>query len=386
MVDPVQREMEQQSPQRDPAGSHPAVRPEQLPSLDLEDYVPSIRPWLRVCSTAMLASVVLGVGFMAVCPYRVVVRGEGSMRPAGDQVVVNAPFAGRVVDVAVAINQSVQTGQTILTLDPSQLQGAAVQLGRSRSALADQESALRLESESEDEKARLEVRKSQAALALARSELNRYSALAREGAATQSDYEAKLAVFNQSQATLQQARESLESVRSSARQRQAELLREKAGVDQSSAETRRNLSSTAVRAPVKGVVFQMLVRSLQQTVAPGEQLAIITPSAAERLAKVSVSSEDVDTLRRGQFADLRVVGCPYPDFGTLAAKVVAVSPDALPDSDRYEVTLKPQKTILTSRTRRCEVKIGMPLQADIRTREETILQFVLRKVRIWIEA
>ena len=357
-----------------------------LPRLEMEDYVPSVRPWLRLSAAAVLVSVGLGGLFIAICPYVVVVRGQGTMRPAGDQVVVNAPFAGRVVGIAVRSNQKVEAGQPIMTLDPSELQGAAVQLGKSSTALVEQQQALRSQEVSDEARARLEVEKSQAALDFARSEYERYEGLVKQGAATQSDFEAKLASYNQSRALLAQAREGLAAVRSQARQRQAELRKEKAGVEQSSQDTRRNLRNSIVRSPVRGVVFQMLVRSLQQTVGMGEQLAIITPSTAELQAKVQVSSEEVETVRPGQKADLRVVGCPYPDFGTLPAEVVAVSPDALEESNRYEVTLRPQRRFLTSRIRRCEVKIGMPVQADIRTREETILLFLLRKTRMVVGA
>lgn len=355
-----------------------------LPKLDLEEYVPSVKPWLRIGSVAVLISAGATVAFMAVCPYRVVIRSQGVVRPAGDQVVVNAPFEGRVVALAVRSNQAIDVGQPILTLDPSRLQGAAQQLGKTSSALAEQVLAAQHQTASEEARARLEVEKNQAALAFAQSEFNRYQGLAQQGAAAQSMFEAKLAERNQARSQLQQAREGLDAVRSQGRQREAELRKELAGMEQSSDETRRNLLNTVVRSPVRGVVFQLLVRSPQQTVGAGEQLATITPSTAERMIKTIVRSEDVETVRVGQRADLRLAGCPYPDFGTLTARVVAVSPDALPESNGYEVTLKPQNIWLSSRTRRCEVKIGMPVVADIRTKEETILRFVLRKMRLLV--
>jgi multidrug efflux pump subunit AcrA (membrane-fusion protein) len=76
---------------------------------------------------------------------------------------------------------------------------------------------------------------------------------------------------------------------------------------------------------------------------------------------------------------------------------MSVSPDALPVgsaaegtegaarvSDLFEVTLKPQSHWLVQGNRRCEVKLGMRLQADITTRQETLLRFVLRKTRILV--
>lgn len=368
-----------------------------LPRLEMDDYVPSVRPWLRIGTTAVIASAGLGVLFMALCPYRVVVRGEGSVRPAGEQVLVNAPFEGRVVSIDVRTNQSVTIGQPIVTLDPSRLRGEVEQVGKSRGALDQQLQALEAQSQSEYARAELEVEKNRSSLAFAQSEFDRYSLLVRQGAASASFVESKQAVLREARASFQQAIEGLAAARSQARSRQAELRKELAGIEQSSAEGQRNLRNAVVRSPVKGVVFQLQVLNPQQTISAGQALATITPSTAERVVKVNVRTEDLDYVRAGQWADLRISGCPYPDYGTLRARVVSVSPDALPAgdgaegtegaaraSDLFEVTLKPQSNWLGKGSRRCEVKLGMRLLADITTRQETLLRFVLRKTRILV--
>lgn len=373
------------------------LKAELLPKLELEDHVPSVRPWLRISTTAVFASVGLGLLFMAVCPYRVVVRGQGSVRPAGEQVLVNAPFDGRVVSIEVRTNQRIDAGQPIVTLDRARLSGEVDHYDKSRFALDQQLQAMRSQASADYARAELEVEKARSSLAFAQSEFDRYQALVREGAASTSLYEGKRATLSEARATLEQAVAGLKAAESEARTQEAQLSRDIAQVEQASDEMRRNLQKTIVRSPVSGIVFQLLVRNPQQTIASGQELATITPSTVERMVKVSVRSEDVETVRAGQIADLRVAGCPYPDFGTLSARVVSVSPDALPQrsglegtqgvqeaSNLYEVTLKPRKLYLSTANRRCEVKIGMPLQADIVTREETILRFVLRKTRILV--
>ena len=366
-----------------------------LPKLEMEDYVPSIRPWLRFGTTAVLASAGLGFLFMAVCPYRVVVRGPGAVRPAGEQVLVNAPFEGRVVSIDVHTNQTVEAGQSIVTLDRSRISGELEEAGKNKKALSEQLEALRAQANAEYAQAELEVEKRRSDLTFAQTEFDRYRNLQGEGAASMSIYEGRRAALNSAKASYGQALEGLETARSQARTREAELLREISAVQRASSEGSRNLSNTTVRSPVKGIVFQLQVQNPQQTIAAGQELAMITPSTAQRLVKVQVRSEDVDTVRPGQRADLRLAGCPYPDYGTLEAQVVSVSPDALPiktreegtegsaeSSDLYEVTLKPRKTELTAGTKRCDVKLGMQLQADIITRQETLLKFVLRKTRL----
>jgi multidrug efflux pump subunit AcrA (membrane-fusion protein) len=109
-----------------------------------------------------------------------------------------------------------------------------------------------------------------------------------------------------------------------------------------------------------------------------------------------VASEDIDNVKPGQRVDLRLAGCPFPDFGTLRGTVRSVSPDAVraaapPDqppspapagaSVGYEVTVVPQATVMRSGSRRCDVRLGMDFTADVTTRIETVLRFVLRKGR-----
>lgn len=368
-----------------------------LPRLDLEDYVPSVRPWVRISTLAVILSAGLGVGLMALCPYRIVVRAQGYIRPAGELVLVNAPFEGRVVSIDVRTNQPVQAGQAIVTLDRARLRGEVQQVTRSRRALAEQILAERMTMKSAYARAQLEVDKTRSSLDFARSELQRYESLASQGAASKSVYEAKRASVAEAMATFRQANEGLDAVLSQSRSREAELSKELAGIERSSQEGARNLDNATVRAPVPGIIFQLQVQNAQQTIAAGQPLAVITPSSAEQVVKVEVRSEDVASIRPGQRAELRIAGCPYPDFGTLAARVVAVSPDSLPEkggsegtegaaaaSNRYEITLKPASTTLRSAGRSCQVKLGMQLQADIITRQESILRFVLRKTRLLV--
>lgn len=368
-----------------------------LPQLDLEDYVPSVRPWVRISSVAVVVSASLGVAFMAIVPYRIVVRGPGLVRPAGEQVLVNAPFDGRVVSIDVRTTDVVEAGQPIVSLDRARLRGEVEEAGRSREALSQQLRASSQQAEADYARAELEVQKTRSTLEFARSELQRYELLAGQGAASTSLFEAKRAEVAEATATYNQAIRNLDTVRFQSRSREAELRREMAGIDRSSQDGVRNLVNATVRSPVRGIVFQLKVQNPEQTISAGQPLAVITPSSAEKLVKVEVRSEDVVNVRPGQRAELRIAGCPYPDFGTLPAQVISVSSDALPlrevsegtegaapASNLYEVTLKPLRSVLRSASLSCEVKLGMQLQADIITRQETLLRFVLRKTRLLV--
>jgi HlyD family secretion protein len=97
---------------------------------------------------------------------------------------------------------------------------------------------------------------------------------------------------------------------------------------------------------------------------------------------------------------MRVSAYIYTDYGTLNGKVVSVGTDAItaqsepqegsnanksePTSTYFEVIIQPDKTYLIKNNRQYEISSGMEVQADIISREETILTFILRKARLFV--
>ena len=161
-----------------------------------------------------------------------------------------------------------------------------------------------------------------------------------------------------------------------------------------------DLKQTIITAPTDGIVSQLNLRNPGQTVGPGEEIAQIAPSNAKLVAIASIPAKSIGKLEPGQTAQMRVSACPYTDYGTLKGTVAAIPPDAVvPQSDNnasaanttatqqtgasfYEVAIKPDKTILGTENERCAIQLGMEGQADIITKEETVLQFLLRKARL----
>ena len=362
------------------------------------EFLPPVRPWVHGAGLVLLGSFAAGVMLMAVWPYRVIVRGMGVVRPSGETSVIHAPFAGRVRQLLVPSNARVQAGQVLALLDPTDLRGKQQQLSQNRQALGQQARALVNQGLAALQAAELEVEKSQAALRFAETELRRFQQLAGTGAITATQLEEKAASYNVARANLAKARQAVAEQRARSISDQAQLDRELAGNRAEAGQIRRDLDKSAIRAPVPGVLFSLALRNPGQMVAAGEEIGRIAPSQAGLQAKVIVPSQDVTSVEVGQRADLRIQGCPYPDFGTLPATVRSIAPEAsqppAPGRERdsspqplnpgtgYEVTLTPRSTVLQAGQRRCALRQGMDLQADITTRAETVLSFLLRKARL----
>lgn len=361
----------------------------ELQEATLNDFLPPVRPWVKASGWVLVGGLVAAVAAMAVWPYRVVVRGSGLVRPARETSVVNAPLGGVVRSLAVHQNQSVRRGQLLAVLDPSNLQGRQQALDEGAQGFDDQRQALVLQGESAVATAEQEVAKAQAALRLAATEASRYQQLVASGAGSVQQMEEKQAAYSVSQANLAQARRAVAEQRSRNGVEQAQLNRQLSSNQADLRQVGRDLAGTEVRAPVDGVVLSLALRNPRQVVAQGQELARIAPSGGGLVGRVLVPGQEISSLRPGQRADLKVAGCPYPDYGTLPARVQAVAPDATgaagPNGARaFEVTLQFDRSELQAGGRSCVLQQGMELEAAITTQQETVLAFVLRKARLWV--
>ena len=115
--------------------------------------------------------------------------------------------------------------------------------------------------------------------------------------------------------------------------------------------------------------------------------------------KAYVAIADIASVKLGQTVQMRVSACPYTDYGVVSGKVREVSADAKPIEKNpsnnaaqqpqtsangiYEVTISPDTLKLNRGGNTCQIRAGMDGRADIISKEETVLQFILRKARLW---
>ncbi|NEO15543.1 MULTISPECIES: HlyD family efflux transporter periplasmic adaptor subunit [unclassified Moorena] len=160
-----------------------------------------------------------------------------------------------------------------------------------------------------------------------------------------------------------------------------------------------DLSQTVITATADGIVSKLNLRNPGQTVRSGEEIAQIVPGDAPLKIKAVVSPSDIGKLAEGQKVHMRVSACPYPDYGTLKGLVSQISEDTIkPQSNGarasalsqkgrgasafYEVTISPESHVLGKGKNQCSLQLGMEGRADIISREETVLRFLLRKARL----
>ncbi len=195
-------------------------------------------------------------------------------------------------------------------------------------------------------------------------------------------------------ARLQQEQESLH-------QRQIEIQNQINTAQKDLKQVETELQKTVIRTSEAGTILKLELRNPGQVVRPGDAIAQIAPSKAPLVVKARVAAQDISKVRvcpAAQVTDckegkvlLRVSAYPYPDYGTLKGSVRAITADAItpqnnpataPATPYYEVTIEPESLYLQKANQSYFIQAGMEVTADIISREETLLTFILRKARL----
>ena len=273
-----------------------------------------------------------------------------------------------------------------------------------------------------------QVLEAQAALDLAKEELKRYQQLANTGAIASLQVKEKEQAFIAAQARLKGAKAELNPSAAPVAIATEQIARERAGglatlatlnkereqLQSTQAEIQNQLGNnvkelqrigielgkTAILAPTDGTILKLELRNSGQVVSPGTSIAQIAPADAKVVVMARVAAQDISNVKSCKEAkveeckdgkvQLRFSAYPYPDYGVLKGAVRAIAPDATtPQSGSvgavapsYEVTIEPERPNFVRGDRSYPILPGMEATADIISKEDTVLTFMLRKARL----
>ncbi len=358
-----------------------------LPILSTDEFLPPISPWLSWGGLVLAGSFGVAVILAAFTPYNVTIRAGGIVRPTGETKIVQPAIEGVVEKLNVQVNQSVNQGDVIATLNDSRSQIQKSQLESSIRQNQLQISQIQSQIGFLDSQITAEATQTGRAITSAGAELNRNQRELAERAAI-ADAELKEAIANynlalQQQENLRQAVAAgavaqsqfdertqavqaalgrLEKARATADPSNANvtiageqiareqsrgeatiatLNREKQVLNQRQTEIQNQidrdtkelqqvageLKKTIIRAPADGTILELNIRNPGQSVSPSNAIARIVPKNAELVIKARVAAQDIGRVEVGQPVNLRVSAFPYPDYGTLNGRVKEIAAD-----------------------------------------------------------
>jgi hemolysin D len=162
--------------------------------------------------------------------------------------------------------------------------------------------------------------------------------------------------------------------------------------------TTRRREFLQLRAPVAGHVQQLIVATIGGVVQPAQPLMIVVPDGAEIEVEAQVLNKDIGFIREGQPVRVKLEAFPFTDYGLVPGIVEGISRDAIdlsqsngqPQRDDkgrpvqpglvYAARIRLLETSIRVRGRQQELGPGLSVQAEIKTGERRIIQYLLSPI------
>ena len=144
------------------------------------------------------------------------------------------------------------------------------------------------------------------------------------------------------------------------------------GVDQAARQT--------VRAPVDGTVMALRVAAVGAAVGPREPLLEIAPSGEGLVVEVAIDPHDIEHVRTGGAAEVRLSAFDARRTPLLAATVRSVSPDAVVDTAQQRSSYRAQVAVSAAELARhpgLRLQAGMPAEVFITTAPRSLVEYLL---------
>ena len=155
---------------------------------------------------------------------------------------------------------------------------------------------------------------------------------------------------------------------------------------------------STVTSPIAGTVHQLSVHTVGGVVTPAQILMLVVPEGEQMEIEAMVANRDIGFLYVGQEAQIKVETFDYRKYGTLPAKLIEISSDAVnndktaekgngktDDKDDSDKTPLVYRAILKTDVdhfdlangKKIYLSPGMAVTAEIKTRQKRIIEYFM---------
>jgi HlyD family type I secretion membrane fusion protein len=136
-----------------------------------------------------------------------------------------------------------------------------------------------------------------------------------------------------------------------------------------------------VRSPVDGEVMAMRVSAVGEVIGPREPILDVVPAREKLVVEARIHPQDIDTVRKGAAAEVRLSAFDSRTTPLLPAKVVFVSGDRVtaPEGGAswFVATVEVDTTALKNHPE-LRLQAGMPAELFVTTRSRTLFEYLAK--------
>jgi hemolysin D len=135
-----------------------------------------------------------------------------------------------------------------------------------------------------------------------------------------------------------------------------------------------------ITSPVDGVVQQLAVHTVGGVVTPAQELMVLVPDGNRLEVQAFIENKDIGFVDQGQRAEVKIDAFPFTKYGTINAKILHVSKDAIENEDIGWAFLS--RVEIEQSTMNIEGKIvnltpGMSVNVEIKTGKRRLIEYFL---------
>lgn len=133
-------------------------------------------------------------------------------------------------------------------------------------------------------------------------------------------------------------------------------------------------------SPVDGTVQQLAVHTIGGVVTPAQPLMVIVPRDNPLEVEAFIENKDIGFVKPAQEAEVKVETFQYTKYGTIHAKVISVSHDAINDEKRgliYSTRVKMAKSTILVDGTQVNLSPGMAVSVEIKTGKRRVIEYFL---------
>ncbi|MBU1237110.1 MAG: HlyD family type I secretion periplasmic adaptor subunit [Gammaproteobacteria bacterium] len=159
-----------------------------------------------------------------------------------------------------------------------------------------------------------------------------------------------------------------------------EAEQKSATTDQELIKAKSRNSLMTLRAPVDGTVQQLAIHTVGGVVTPAQQLMMVVPQDNPIEVEAYVENKDIGFVNPGQEAVVKVETFPFTKYGTVAAKVVSVSTDAVNDEKRgliFPARVKLDRSTIQVENKTVNLSPGMAVTVEVKTAQRRVIEYFL---------
>lgn len=133
-------------------------------------------------------------------------------------------------------------------------------------------------------------------------------------------------------------------------------------------------------APVDGTVQQLAVHTVGGVVTPAQALMMIVPKDNPLEVEAFVENKDVGFVNQGQDAVVKIETFPFTKYGTIDAKIIHVSHDAVNDEKRgliFPARVKLARATIRVENKTVNLSPGMAVTVEVKTAKRRVIEYFL---------